>query len=323
MIDAEGGVEPLSNAPPSSDESEPPAPRWALRAAIGLGIAVAIFIVIDGMFWFVLRATGILSSGSSLTGWNSTMYAVWIVVAAFAGAGYTFAPLRPPRAAWWAWRAAGGTALAAILYIVLDTQLWLYLDRLLPSSFPVSGWPGPVYLLWLVLAVLFGARFVVAGSQPFGAAWWSWRALGGTILGLATYFAAVWLPLYAVSTAQSNGVPLPSLPAALAIVGSMFAVLAGAAYAAHPTRFYGPIEIGAGALEIFYLVGLVGLAPYALEFHSVAISIGTLAILLGLVVVILISMAGDVVTTIEDFSRPGERRAWQYPTPPTPESPRA
>lgn len=315
MTEPDPGPTSPGDAAKPAPAAQPPTPEWGKRVAIGLGIAVAIFIVMDGLFWFLLRAIGLLPSDSPITGWNSTSYAIWIVVAVFAGAGYTLAPLEPSRSAGWAWRAVGGVALAVVLYLVIDTQVWYYLDRLLPSSSPPSNWPAPLYEFWLVLAALLGVRFALARSGPFSVPWWAWRAVGGVALGLGTYFAAVWLPLYFVSTAQSNGVPLANFPSSLALVGAVFALLAGAVYAAHPTRWYGPIEIGAAALETFYLVVLVGTAPYAVEFQSIALSVGTLAILLGLIVVILISMVGDVVTTIEDFSRPGERRAWQYPTP--------
>jgi hypothetical protein len=306
----------------ASAPTRAPAPEWPRRVAIGLGIAVSIFIVLDGLFWFLLRAVGLLPTTFPITGWNSTTYAIWIVVAALAGAGYALAPLRLDSPAGWAWRATGGVLLALVLYLLIDTQTWYYLNRILPSSTPVSNWPTPLYEFWLVLAVLLGMRFVLAPSPRFGTPWWTWRILGGIALGLSTYFAVVWLPLYLVSMSQSNGIPLASFPSSLVVVGSLFALLAGAAYAAHPTRYYGPIEIGAGGLEIFYFVIVVGTAPYSVEYRSIALSVGTLAILLGLVVVILISMAGDVVTTIEDFARPGERRAWQYPTPTEPASPR-
>jgi hypothetical protein len=121
--------------------------------------------------------------------------------------------------------------------------------------------------------------------------------------------------LYLVPTVQSNGVTLANLSSWLPLVGTLFALLVGAAYAAHPTRAFGPIEIGAGVLEIFYLVVLIGTAPWAIAAHSIAASVGVTTVLLGLIIVILISMSGDVVTTVEDFARPGERRAWQYPVP--------
>lgn len=288
---------------------------WSRRIAIGIGISVAIFIVIDGLFGFLLRASGALSATAAVTGWNPTMYAIWAVVAAFAGAAYALAPLGPNSAAGWAWRAAGGVALAGVLYLILDTQVWYYLNPVLPAGFPISSWPAPLYDFWLALAVLLGARFVLARARLFSAAWWGWRIVGGVALALATYFALVWFPLFLITTAQANGVPLPNLTASLSLIGSLFAVLTGAAYAAHPTRYYGPIEIGAGVLEIFYLVFLVGTAPYVISVRSLALSVSTVAILLGLIVVLVLSMAGDVVATFEDFARPGERRDWQYPLP--------
>ncbi len=313
MAEPDAGSSTTANAP-----TPPPVPEWPKHVAIGLGIAVSIFVVLDGLFWFLLRAFGLLPSNSPITGWNPTTYAIWIVVAAFAGAGYALAPLRPDSPAGWAWRAAGGVALALVLYLLIDTQLWYYLNRILPSSSPVSSWPTPLYEFWLALAVLLGTRFVLARSRPFRVPWWTRRIIGGVALGLGTYFAGVWLPLYLVSMLQSNGIPVASFPSSLVWVGSLFALLAGAAYAAHPTRYYGPIEIGAAVLEIFYFVVVVGLAPNTIEYQSIAVSVGTLAILLGLIAIILISMAGDVVTTFEDFARPGERRAWQYPTPAEP-----
>lgn len=252
MTDSETEPRAPEKVPPTVPPPAVGPVNWATRAGVGFGIAVAIFVLLDGLFWFILRATG-----------------------------------------------------------------------LLPSNFYLSNWPSPLYALWLVVAILFGARFVLARSPLFHPLWWARRGLGGILIGLGTYFAAVWLPLYLVSAAQSHGFPLSNFPSSLAIVGTLFALLAGAGYAAHPTRYYGPIEIGAGALEIFYLVVLVGIAPYAFSFQSTVISIGTLAILSGLIVVILISMAGDVVTTIEDFRRPGERRAWQYPAPRGPRGERA
>lgn len=326
-----GSAPPPSSPSPASSSTPPPASnvststpgpsavssiRWGMRAGIGAVIAIAVFIVLDGLFWPILSATGIVPSGASWASWTPTMYAIWIVVAIFAGAGYTLASLPKFTRVWWAWRVAGGVALAVVLYLILDSQLWTFLNKLLPSRVDISSWPSPLFQVWIIVAILCGARFVLARSRLFTPPWWAWRAIGGTLLALGTYFAAVWLPQYVVPTAQSYGAGIPNLSSSLALVGTLLAVLIGAAYALHPTRAYGPLEIAAGVLEIFYLLVLVGLSPWALSVHSLEVTVGVVTLMTGLVLVILISMSGDVVTTIEDFARPGERRAWQYPLPP-------
>jgi len=315
MTDVDSHPASAESPPPSPASTGPPAPRWAIRVGVGIALAIVVYIVLDWLFWFVLPTIGLLPSSSPITGWTPTMYAVWIVVAVFAGAGYTLAPMPRYTPGWWAWRIAGGVALAVVLFLVLDSQVWYYLDQILPSNPPISDWPSPLYQLWIVVAVLLGARFALGLSRLFSVPWWVWRAVGGVLMGLGTYFAAVWLPLYLVPTVQSNGVTLANLSSWLPVVGILFALLVGAAYAAHPTRAFGPIEIGAGVLEILYLVVLIGTAPWAIAAHSIAASVGVTTVLLGLIIVILISMSGDVVTTVEDFARPGERRAWQYPVP--------
>ncbi len=317
-----GSVPPPSTTPgppttptvPPTSPTVPPAPRWGIRVGVGVAIAVAIFLVMDWLVWIVLGATGI-TSGASVTSWTTPMQVVWILVAAFAGAGYTLAPMIRYTPQWWAWRAAGGVALAIVLFIVLDSQVWYFAGLSLPSNFAVLSWPSPLYQVWIAVAALLGARVALGRARLFTAPWWAWRAVGGALVGLGTYLATVWLPLYAVPTVQSYGVGLANVSSWLPLVGTVFSLLVGAAYATHPTRAFGPIEVGAGVFEILYLLVLVGTAPWALSVNSLSVSIGVITLMIGLIVVILISMAGDVVTAFEDFARPGERRAWQYPVP--------
>lgn len=310
---------PTSSPPPPMAAVEPPLHepvKWDVRLIVGAVLAVVIFVLLDWVLWWIVP---LLHVSLPISGWGTTMYEMWIVIAIFAGAGYTLSPLRLYSAPWWIWRAAVGAFAGVAFYVLLVTQLWLYLDLFLPSGLPVTNWPASLVPYLDAMAFLVGACYALYLSGAFTAPWWGWRAAGGALRGIAAFLSVVWLPIYLIAYLQQHGQSLSAFPPAFAEYGTILAFLIGAAYALHPTIAYGPIEIGAGIAEIFYVIVLITAIPISFSFpilsSSVTITIGTWTIVLILVISIVIQIGSYALVTAEDVVHPGERRAWQYPPP--------
>jgi hypothetical protein len=144
------------------------------------------------------------------------------------------------------------------------------------------------------------------------------RVALGVLVFLGVYIGVVGLPSYAIQVLQSQNIPINLSPTNLMYFGGAMAVLSGAQYAVRPYRAYGPVAIGTNVAELLYLWLLYQTSPIRLSLGGgndhIAIALGFATVVLLLMLVTLISLAGDAVTTYEDFRKPAERLYWTYPT---------
>lgn len=146
------------------------------------------------------------------------------------------------------------------------------------------------------------------------------RVALGVLVFLGIYIGAVGLPIYVIQILQSHNFPVSISQTNVMYYGGAMAIFAAAQYAVKPYRAYGPVSIATNATELLYLWLLYQASPLSLSFgggsgggNGVTIAVGYTAVVLVLMLVTLLSMAGDAVTTYEDFSHPAERLYWTYP----------
>ncbi|MGI0139542.1 MAG: hypothetical protein ACREBT_00060 [Thermoplasmata archaeon] len=159
-------------------------------------------------------------------------------------------------------------------------------------------------------------------AHPRPSPWMTRIALGGLIF-IGIYSTLVVLPAFLFTQFHSAGLPSLSESPNMVLVGTLLAAVGAAAYVVRPTRAYGPVAIGCDVLEIVYLVLVYQLSPLSLSFAqngggsangmSIALAIGFAGIILILIIVQLLHLAGDAVTTAEDMRRPYERLWYTFP----------
>ncbi len=143
------------------------------------------------------------------------------------------------------------------------------------------------------------------------------RVALGVLVFLGLYIGVVGIPLYAIQVLQGRNIPINISQTNLLLFGGAVAVLAAAQYAAKPYRSYGPVSMATNVAELLYLWLLYLSSPLSLNFGSggntTTVAIGFTSVVLLLMLVVVISLAGDAVTTVEDFRKPAERLYWTYP----------
>ncbi len=142
----------------------------------------------------------------------------------------------------------------------------------------------------------------------------AWRIAGGVVLTALAFLAIGYAP-YAVETyaAAQFGVPPPINPGFLLGAGAFVAILAGASFAAKPTRAWGPVRIVSAAVSLAYLGFLLQSPVYSLSLHAFSFSVAYGRILELFLIPPIIGLGAGIVTTIGDFRHPGERTRIMFP----------
>ncbi|MGI0054415.1 MAG: hypothetical protein ACREBZ_01665 [Thermoplasmata archaeon] len=150
---------------------------------------------------------------------------------------------------------------------------------------------------------------------------WMTRIALGALIFIGIYSTLVVLPPFLFTQFHNAGLPSLSESPNMVLVGTLLAVVGAASYVVRPTRAYGPVAIGCDVLEIVYLFLVYQLSPLSFSFGqngggngmSIALAIGFAGIILILIIVQLLHLAGDAVTTAEDVRRPYERLWYTFP----------
>jgi hypothetical protein len=134
-----------------------------------------------------------------------------------------------------------------------------------------------------------------------------WRVAGGVLIAGVSFALIGWLPAYAESYAARLGFPSPVAPSLLLVAGGLLAALAGASFALKPTTAWGPCRAVLSAVSIGYLLFLIRSPVYTFSIAPVSLSLTYGRLLWLLLIVPALGLASALVTTIEDWRRPGER----------------
>lgn len=145
-----------------------------------------------------------------------------------------------------------------------------------------------------------------AGSRAF----WAGLYLVPSVLIYAV------LPYYGLSELSRFGITTGYSLGVIAFAGIALAVIGAARSFGRPTRAYGPLSMLLSAATIVYLLYLARLATISLSFGSSAgFTLSYAGMLDALALVPAIRLVSGLVTTIEDFARPGQRLPFDYPAP--------
>jgi len=136
----------------------------------------------------------------------------------------------------------------------------------------------------------------------------------GVLTGVALFFVLVILPTEALSRLAELSVGFTTqVPVgAIELSGTAIALLYAARPVVAPMRAYGPVYAAGALVSLGYLLYLAPLAWVALGMGEVGIALGFGGLLTLLAIVPLLSIGAGIVTTLEDFARPGERVRYQY-----------
>lgn len=97
------------------------------------------------------------------------------------------------------------------------------------------------------------------------------------------------------------------------LYGVVVAVLYGLRAALRPTKGFGPLTIAASGVSLVYLLYLARHATFGVSGGDIGIQIGLGPFFALLALVPLFGLLAGIVTTVEDFARPGERVRYEYP----------
>lgn len=157
-------------------------------------------------------------------------------------------------------------------------------------------------------------------ARPRPPSWMTRIALGILVL-VGIYLVLVVMPGFLFTSLRNAGIPVPAESANFVLVGSLVAVTGAVAYVLRPTRAYGPAAIACDIAEIAYLLLIYQASPIQLSLNmggggsnnGIAIGVAFTLVIVIFLLVQLIHLVGDAVTTAEDLRHPNERLWWSYP----------
>ena len=107
--------------------------------------------------------------------------------------------------------------------------------------------------------------------------------------------------------------------AVLLSLGVLVALASAVKYISKPTRWYGPITMGASLLGIVYLAVLLSNPTLTISTRQsgafLSITAGYAPVLWGLLIVPVATFAAGLLTTVEDARDPEERLPHDFPVP--------
>jgi hypothetical protein len=140
------------------------------------------------------------------------------------------------------------------------------------------------------------------------------RVVGGVLVGVGLLALLVLLPYVLLTQISALGVVSSVTFGLVAVAGTILAAIGGARHALRPTRLFGPLGLATALVGIDYLLLLRPVAVAALPpTHGVAIAIGYGSVLLWALALPILALVSAAISTVEDFSRPGERLAYDFP----------
>lgn len=142
------------------------------------------------------------------------------------------------------------------------------------------------------------------------------RVLVGVGITVALLLLLVIVPLQVIArlNALSGAGFSLSLPNSdIVLYGVAVALLYGLRAAFRPSRAFGPLTIAASGVSVLYLLYLARHATFSVTGGDVGIQLGAGPFFMLLAIVPLFGVLSGIVTSVEDFARPGERLSYEYP----------
>ena len=139
------------------------------------------------------------------------------------------------------------------------------------------------------------------------------RIAFGTLRTIPLIIVLVILPWYGLRAAESAGLHSPLPVGAILAAGLLISVISALRYVARPTKAFGPLSVLASVVGLVYLLYLRSLAEFSVSAgQGMSISLTYSGLLTYALLVPLFGLLAGIVTTVEDFARPGERVRYQY-----------
>ena len=139
------------------------------------------------------------------------------------------------------------------------------------------------------------------------------RVTIGSIRAALTIVGIVLVPWWLLNLLGGFGLTTPVALAGIAVLGMLVAIIGALRYIARPTRAFGPMTSVASLVSLAYLLYLIPIASVGLDHgNDVSIALDFSRFLQYALLVPLFGIAAGIVTTVEDFVRPGERVRYEY-----------
>lgn len=144
------------------------------------------------------------------------------------------------------------------------------------------------------------------------------RAVVAVVVSLVLLIVLVFLPVVLLNrlaglSGQGIAFSTSITTTTVIVYGVLVSILYGLRSALRPTRAYGPLTAVVSLVGIVYLLYLARVATFTVggSNTSIGLDVGPFITLLALVP--LFGVLSGIVTTVEDFARPGERLRVEYP----------
>ncbi|MCI4340342.1 MAG: hypothetical protein L3J73_03635 [Thermoplasmata archaeon] len=135
----------------------------------------------------------------------------------------------------------------------------------------------------------------------------------GSIRAALTIVGIVIVPWWLLNLLGGFGLTTPVALAGIIVLGIVVALVGAIRYIARPTRAFGPMTSLASVISLVYLLYLIPIASVGIDHgNDISIALDFGRFLQYALLVPLFGIAAGVVTTVEDFVRPGERVRYEY-----------